>query len=158
MSLPKKRELRDCLDEIKQASNDITDFTSGLTYEEFTSNRMAMLATLKSVEVIGQACWELREQHSYFLEGSPSLKSMVNQARGMRNRTAHDYKATDYRLVFGVKDAAPELVKEIEAQYKTQFLKKISGDGLAKSSFSEAVKRTEVNPEAKLDKDSGREP
>ncbi|WP_410951738.1 DUF86 domain-containing protein [Pseudomonas sp. S1(2024)] len=154
MSLPKKRELRDCLDEIKQASQDISDFTKDMTYDQFSKNRMSMLATLKAVEVIGQACWELREHHKDFLAEDPDLTNLVNQARGMRNKTAHNYNATDYRMVFGVKDAAPELIAKLENRYQLYKLKTMAENTLPLGSFGKSLKNVLRNN--KLDKsDSG---
>mgnify|MGYP003945177567 CR=1 FL=1 len=131
MSFPKKRQLIEYIDEIKQATADIKSFTNDLSYEQFTSNRMAMLATLKAVEVIGQACWEVREHYRDFLERDQSLLMVVNQARAMRNRTAHNYNATDYRLVYGVKDAAPHLLAKMENAYQIHMIGQLSKDGLS---------------------------
>lgn len=140
MSLPKKRQLIEYIDEIKQATADIKCFTDDLSYEQFTSNRMAMLATLKAVEIIGQACWEVREHYRDFLEKDQSLLTVVNQARGMRNRTAHNYNATDYRLVYGVKDAAPQLLAKMENAYQIHLIGQLNKGSLSVSDLGSSMR------------------
>jgi uncharacterized protein with HEPN domain len=49
----KRRDLRDYLQDIIDAINDIEDFTKNLTYEQFIKDRKTFNAVVRSMEVIG---------------------------------------------------------------------------------------------------------
>jgi uncharacterized protein with HEPN domain len=65
---------------------DIVDFTSGVTYEQFAGDKMRRLATERQLEILGEAA------NHVSIERRLSLPS-VDWSRivGLRNKLAHDY-------------------------------------------------------------------
>ena len=68
------------------AAREAREFTSCMTFAEFGRNRMAQLAVLKSVEVVGEAASRLSS------EGIKMHREILwKKIIGMRNRLVHGY-------------------------------------------------------------------
>jgi uncharacterized protein with HEPN domain len=86
-----------------------TEFTSGLTSEEFSRNVQAQYATMRCISIIGEAASKVSNE---FRGSHPEIpwQEMV----GMRHRLVHDYFRVDIDKVWLVaKQDLPELVARL---------------------------------------------
>jgi uncharacterized protein with HEPN domain len=90
-----KREIVDFLDDILEAIADLRNFTSGMTFEEFCTDRKTTNACIRSLEVIGEATKkipaEIRQQ-------KPQLPWQA--IAGMRDKLIHEYFGVDLAIVW----------------------------------------------------------
>lgn len=90
-----KREIIDFLDDILEAIADLRNFTSGMTFEEFCTDRKTTNACIRSLEVIGEATKkipaEIRQQ-------KPQLPWQA--IAGMRDKLIHEYFGVDLAIVW----------------------------------------------------------
>ena len=98
--------VQDILDAIAQ----IRDYTAGMDFEEFSSSRIVIDATLYRISVIGEAASgipeDVREQH-------PAIP--WRPIRGMRNRLVHDYFGVRVETVWQtVCEDLSELTRQLE--------------------------------------------
>lgn len=85
-------------------------YTGNLSFEQFSSNFMAVEACLYNIQVVGEAVSQLPEdvKENYTQIPWSSIK-------GMRNRLIHEYFGTDLQVVWKViKDELPALENEIK--------------------------------------------
>lgn len=75
----------------------IQSYTTGLTFEQFSSHYMTVEACLYNIQVIGEAASVLPKG---IKEESPGIKWAA--IKGMRNRLIHEYFGTDIQLVWDV--------------------------------------------------------
>jgi uncharacterized protein with HEPN domain len=90
---------------ISDAINDIESFTEGLSISEFKKNSLVKSATVRQLEIIGEASnhltTELREKYSEI-----DWKEVI----GFRNIVVHEYFIVDYSIVWHiVQNYIPEL-------------------------------------------------
>ena len=80
------------------AAREAVEFADGLTFETFDRNRMAQLAILKAVEIVGEAASrigaETRDAH-------PEIPWAA--IVGMRNRLVHEYSNVNLARVWVVR-------------------------------------------------------
>lgn len=61
------RDVRLYLDDLVEASSRIVEYSTGMAFEDFVSNKMAYDAILRNLEIIGEAAknvpYEFREQY-----------------------------------------------------------------------------------------------
>ena len=93
------------------AAREAVEFADGLTFETFDRNRMAQLAILKAVEIVGEAASrigaETREAH-------PEIPWA--DIVGMRNRLVHEYSNVNLARVWeAVERDIPRLVPQLES-------------------------------------------
>ena len=90
-----KREIFDFLDDILEAIADLRNFTSGMTFEEFRTDRKTTNACIRSLEVIGEATKkipaEIRQQ-------KPQLPWQA--IAGIRDKLIHEYFGVDLAIVW----------------------------------------------------------
>lgn len=90
-----KREIVDFLDDILEAIADLRNFTTGMTFDEFCTDRKTTNACIRSLEVIGEATKkipaEIRQQ-------KPQLPWQA--IAGMRDKLIHDYFGVDLAIVW----------------------------------------------------------
>jgi uncharacterized protein with HEPN domain len=99
------------LSDIIENMRDAQSFVEGMTFEAFRSNKMAVNAVLRSIEVIGEAAKSVPEE---LRKRRPSVP-WRNMAR-MRDRVIHIYFGVDYIRVWEtVKDAIPPILPELES-------------------------------------------
>ena len=92
------------------AAREAVEFSEGLTVETFQRNRMAQLAILKAVEVVGEAASRIgvdtREEH-------PEIP--WSEIVGMRNRLVHEYSNVNLARVWeAVGRDMPRLIRQLE--------------------------------------------
>jgi uncharacterized protein with HEPN domain len=111
----KKDELhaRDYLLHMQEAANCIHAYTTGVSHEQFFSNKMLRDAVVRNIEIIGEAANNLLEASPEFATKYPSIP--FAQIYGMRNRVAHGYFSVSTDMIWdSVQIDIPELRKQIE--------------------------------------------
>jgi uncharacterized protein with HEPN domain len=84
--MSKGREFSDYIDDIITAIDDITDFTYGMSYEMFASDKKTVNAVIRCLEVLGEAAKHIRH-HSEKKHPNIPWSKMA----GMRDVLIHDY-------------------------------------------------------------------
>lgn len=101
-----KRLTRHLQDIIHYASNAV-EYTQSLTYEEFVLDNKTIDATIKSLEVVGEATRHIpnsfRNKHSNI---------PWKRITGMRDKLIHDYTGVDLEIVW--KTASKDIPKLLE--------------------------------------------
>jgi len=93
-----------------EAAREIREFVAGLTFEEYTRNRMAQRAVERSIEIIGEAAGNVSK---VFQDEHPEIpwRSII----GQRNVLAHEYgEVRQERLWLVVTVKIPELILQLE--------------------------------------------
>jgi len=94
---------------IKEAAQKIIVYTQGKTQKDFEQDEILQLATIRLIEIIGEAAARLTTE---FREHHPDMPWQA--IIGMRNRLVHAYFAIDYDIVWvTVTKAIPELLKQV---------------------------------------------
>ena len=57
----KRRDLRDYLQDILEAVNDIDSFVADMSYEQFIKDKKTLNAVVRSIEIVGEASKRLPE-------------------------------------------------------------------------------------------------
>jgi uncharacterized protein with HEPN domain len=95
--MSKNQEITDYLNDILSAIADIEEFTRGMSYETFSSDKKTVNAVVRSLEVIGEATKHIpssfRKKHSDIPWSKMS---------GMRDVLIHDYMGIDLMTVWKV--------------------------------------------------------
>ena len=110
------RDYRYYLEDILQAMERIEEFVQGMTFDVFVSDDKTASATVRKLEIIGEAAKhisdDIRREH-------PELP--WGEMAGMRDRLIHAYFGVDYHLVWRtIKERIPQvkplLKKILESQ------------------------------------------
>ena len=93
------------------AAREAVEFAEGLTFETFQRDRMAQLAILKAVEIVGEAASRVgvdsRNEH-------PEIPWTA--IVGMRNRLVHEYSNVNLARVWeAVMRDIPRLIPQLES-------------------------------------------
>ena len=93
----KDRDLRDYINDLIEACEDILSFTKGMSYSDFASDRKTVNAVIRSLEVIGGATKNLPAS---FRDNYPDIP--WKQMAGMRDKLIHEYFGVDIQMVWQV--------------------------------------------------------
>jgi len=97
------KDILNCIDHIQL-------YISGLSYEDFSKNFMAVEARLYNIQIIGEAVSHLPEEVK---EKETQIPWLL--IKGMRNRLIHEYFGTDLPLVWEIiKNDLPSFKIELE--------------------------------------------
>jgi len=91
----KDRDLRDYINDLIEASEDILSFTKGLSYTDFAGDKKTLNAVIRSLEVIGEATKNLPAS---FRNRYPDIP--WKQMAGMRDKLIHEYFGVDIEMVW----------------------------------------------------------
>ena len=91
----KDRELRDYINDLIEACEDILSFTKGMSYSDFASDRKTVNAVIRSLEVIGEATKKLPTS---LRNNYPDVP--WKQMAGMRDKLIHEYFGIDKQMVW----------------------------------------------------------
>lgn len=106
-----KREPNLLIEDIIDSGNKILDYTSNLTFEDFTRDGKTIDAVIRNFEIIGEAANRLPEE---FKDGHTEID--WHRIRGFRNRVVHDYFGIDYGIVWEIKTTfLPTLISKLKA-------------------------------------------
>lgn len=99
------REISDYLNDIKSAIAEIEEFTSGMDFETFATDRKTVNAVIRSLEVLGEATKHIPTN---FRRKHPDIP--WSKMAGMRDVLIHDYMGVDLKTVWKViQERLPEL-------------------------------------------------
>ena len=87
------------IEDIIESSRKILDYTSGMSFDEFTADGKTVDAVIRNFEIIGEAANRLPED---FKEEHSTVN--WHKIRGFRNRIVHDYMGIDYSIVWEIKN------------------------------------------------------
>lgn len=112
----KDRDLRDYLQDILDAVDDIESFIDDLTYNEFVRDRKTLNAVVRSIEIIGEATKNIPEP---IKTKYPQLP--WKQMAGMRDKLIHAYFGVDTETLYKTaKDNIPSLKPAVRKMLKEQ--------------------------------------
>lgn len=104
------------LQHIQDAILEIVSYTNNISFEDFKSNSMALFASVKQLEIIGEAANNITE-HFKKLYNEIEWRKII----GLRNLLVHEYFGIDETVVWGIiKKDLPKLQEEVK-----QILKQI---------------------------------
>lgn len=101
----KNREYGDYINDMLDSINDTGEFTGEMDYEKFFKDRKTTLATVRCLEILGEAAKNIPEN---IRDKNPDIpwKKII----GLRNRIAHEYFGIDLKLVWKIiKEELPAL-------------------------------------------------
>jgi uncharacterized protein with HEPN domain len=86
-------------------------YTGHLTYDAFCADSKTVDATIRCLEVIGEAC---RQMDDTFQANRPEIP--WHRIRGLRNRVIHEYRDVDLETVWKVvTEELPRLVPQLKS-------------------------------------------
>jgi uncharacterized protein with HEPN domain len=95
---------------ILEAIKEIETYLEAVSYEEFLSNSEKRFATIKQIEIIGEACNSLTAE---FKDAHPEIA--WKPIRGFRNISIHEYFSVNFHLVWEIaKNDLPTLKLQFE--------------------------------------------
>ena len=89
------RNDRTYLTHIQDAIETIEEYLRGVSYEQFTSNKMIIDAVVRELEIIGEASNKLSQQ---FKQENPKIQ--WRWMKDMRNFLIHDYFGVNTKVVW----------------------------------------------------------
>jgi len=99
------------IEDILDSADKIIDYTSDLSFEDFTNDSKTIDAVIRNFEIIGEAATRLPED---FKERHDSID--WHRIRGFRNRIVHHYFGIDYSIVWEIKESyLPTLIAALRA-------------------------------------------
>jgi uncharacterized protein with HEPN domain len=85
------------LNQILDAGDQIESYTAGLSYHEFSKNRLVQDGVVRQLEIIGEACRNLSDS---FRAQHPDLP--WKQIIGLRNRLIHAYFDVNLGIIWDI--------------------------------------------------------
>lgn len=92
---------------ILDAVDEIQNYVGDYTFEQFKSDSKTLNASIRQLEIIGEACNRLSQE---ILDGNSDIP--WRQIIGLRNILVHQYFGVDPRLVWDVIENELDILKE----------------------------------------------
>jgi uncharacterized protein with HEPN domain len=106
----KNRNITDYIEDIKTAIGDVAEFTKGMTFETFKTDKKCSNAVIRSLEVLGEATKHIPIDFRVKHPGIP-----WSQMAGMRDVLIHDYMGVDLKTVWKVAvERLPDLAVKMQ--------------------------------------------
>ena len=105
-----KKELTDKVRifHVLDAIGEVEKYLSGTTFQDFVDNSEKRFATIKQIEIIGEACNRMSKA---FKDRHPGIK--WKEINGFRNISIHEYFGIDNQIVWQIaKDDLPVLKEQ----------------------------------------------
>jgi uncharacterized protein with HEPN domain len=100
--------------DIRQALDDIADFTRGLDLEAYSRDAKCRAAVERKFEVMGEACMRLRDRFPDVFQKVPDARQLI----GFRNRLIHGYDSVDDAIVWDIiMRKLPALGRQVNALF-----------------------------------------
>jgi len=100
-----KREILLLLEDIHDACGKILTYTTGMSYDDFTSDDKTIDAVVRNFEIIGEAANRIPED---FKSDHPEIE--WRKIIAFRHRIIHEYFGINYEIVWKIKEEnVPEL-------------------------------------------------
>ena len=97
------------INDILDSCNKILQYTSSMSFEEFSKDSKTIDAVIRNFEIIGEAANRLPDE---FKEEYPSID--WHKFRGFRNRIVHDYMGIDFGIVWDIRNGyLPSLIESL---------------------------------------------
>jgi len=97
------------INDILDSCNKILQYTSSMSFEEFSKDSKTIDAVIRNFEIIGEAANRLPDE---FKEEYPSID--WHKIRGFRNRIVHDYMGIDFGIVWDIRNGyLPSLIESL---------------------------------------------
>jgi len=93
--MSEERLIQDYLIDILESIKDITDFTDGMTVDQFSVDRKTVRAVIRCLEVIGEAANKIPNNVREKYPEVPWIEII-----GMRNRLIHEYFGVDVNIIW----------------------------------------------------------
>ena len=87
------------LQHIHDAIKEINSYTANISFEEFQSNSMMIYASVKQLEIIGEAASKITK-HFMKLYSEIEWREII----GLRNLLVHEYFGIDEEIIWGIID------------------------------------------------------
>jgi len=100
---------------ILEAISEVEKYLNGVSYDVFLANSEKRFATIKQIEIIGEACNVLTAE---FKNAHPEID--WKPIRGFRNISIHEYFAVNFHIVWEI---AQNDLPVLKHQFKTALLK-----------------------------------
>ncbi len=98
------------LQHIQDAISEIVSYTNNISFNEFKSSSMTLFASVKQLEIIGEAANNFTE-HFQKLYNEIEWRTII----GLRNLLVHEYFGIDEEIVWGIiKKDIPKLQEDIK--------------------------------------------
>ncbi len=105
-----KRDPNLLIEDIIESAEKILTYTSGLSFDQFTSDNKTIDAVVRNFEIIGEAANRLPNE---FKDQFPEIDWI--RLRGFRNRIVHHYFGIDYSIVWKIKETyLPEILNKLK--------------------------------------------
>lgn len=105
----KRRELRDYVDDMIQAAEDILAEVAGTEIEQFVSDRRRQKIIIRDLEVMGEAAGKIPNE---IRKQNPGIA--WSRMMAMRNKFIHEYFGVDAAIIFTTAtEDAPKLLDEL---------------------------------------------
>ena len=104
-----ERDWRFYVQDMLEFCERVLDYTSGLDQDSFTANRLPYDATLRNIQLIGEAATRIPAEVQ---ENYPAIpwRSII----GVRNRLAHSYLHISDMVIWSIiQDAIPKLLPQL---------------------------------------------
>ena len=107
----KGRDISDYIEDICNAIMDVSEFTNGMTFDLFSTDKRCSNAVIRSLEVPGEAAKHISAD---FRQEHPGIP--WSQMAGMRDVLIHDYMGVDLKTVWKVAvERLPDLAAKMQA-------------------------------------------
>jgi uncharacterized protein with HEPN domain len=105
-----QRDVRAYLSDIERAGQDIVDFTTGATFEQYATNKMMRMAVEREFSIIGEAIARARLTFPELMDKIDSAQLIV----GFRNRLVHGYETIRDETVWeAIQKSLPVLLADV---------------------------------------------
>jgi uncharacterized protein with HEPN domain len=112
--LPGERAWRFYLDDMRAFVDAALLYTAGMTQEEFLGNRLVFDATVRNIELIGEAARNIPEQ---VRDSAPDIP--WRQIIATRNRLIHAYLGIDDDTLWSIiRDDLPALAQQLDRLHR----------------------------------------
>ena len=102
------------LDHVVEAIDQITTYVQNMDEAAFLGNRLVQDAVIRNLEIIGEACNNVRRVAPEFAAGHPEVA--WGNAIGNRNALSHGYFRVDFELVWKtIRNDLPGLRQAVSA-------------------------------------------